>query len=121
MGRPLWGKGFLHLVVLVLLATAVLSDKVEVSDPNLDQQIKAAEEKQEEREEAVPVVAQLIKEAPGAVLNAGTGDISTAGLILLTPYHYITFNLCVQNPLGVQWAIPEAKLTALSWTIDIAA
>jgi hypothetical protein len=84
MGRLGRGKICLRLAVLGLLALPVLlADGREVSDPILDQQIKAAEVKQEEREEATPVVAQLIKEAPAAVLNAGTGDISTTGMLLL--------------------------------------
>jgi hypothetical protein len=84
MGPRGRGRTFLPLLVLALFASVVFSeDKKEVSDPKLDQAIKEAEVKQEEREEAAPVVAKLIKEAPDAVLNAGTGDISTTGAIRL--------------------------------------
>jgi hypothetical protein len=73
-------KALCHLLLLGLFVTLISSaEEKQVSDPVLDEKLKEAEEIQELREEAGPVTAKLIKEAPEAALNAGTGDISTIG------------------------------------------
>eukprot|EP00884_Botryococcus_braunii_P009912 jgi/Botrbrau1/18922/Bobra.177_2s0076.1 len=68
---------FCRLILLGLFASYLAAG--EVSDPVLDQKLKQAEEIQEDRQEAGTVVAKVIKEAPEATLNAGTGDVSTTG------------------------------------------
>lgn len=72
----------LTLLGLLLVSVAFAEEK-EVSDPKLKEQLKQAVEAQEDRLEASPVEAKVIKEAPEATLNAGTGDVSTTGTFLI--------------------------------------
>jgi hypothetical protein len=73
-------KIFTGLTILGLLALDALSqDDMEVSDPELNNALMAAEEQQETGKAAAPVQAQIIKRAPSVPLMFGTGDISTTG------------------------------------------
>lgn len=75
-------KAVLPLVLLGLLFVSVaFAEEKEVSDPKLAEKLKEAEAVQEARQEADPVEAKVIKEAPEATLNAGTGDVSTTGIV----------------------------------------
>eukprot|EP00884_Botryococcus_braunii_P009911 jgi/Botrbrau1/18921/Bobra.177_2s0075.1 len=67
------------LIVLGVVAFYSANATNQVSDPVLDEKLRQAEELQEDGQEAGIVVAKVIKEAPEATLNAGTGDVSTTG------------------------------------------
>eukprot|EP00884_Botryococcus_braunii_P009910 jgi/Botrbrau1/18920/Bobra.177_2s0074.1 len=68
-----------YLTILGVFVLHFATATNEVSDPVLDKKLKWAEEMQDDMQEAGTVLARLIKEAPEATLNAGTGDVLTTG------------------------------------------
>eukprot|EP00951_Prasinocladus_malaysianus_P016396 scaffold127716_cov50-Prasinocladus_malaysianus.AAC.1 len=69
-----------HFLLLFLCATAAALPAFASTGEELAEQVAEAAEAQEYREEAPEeVVAEIVDEAPPAVLNAGTGDVSTTG------------------------------------------
>jgi len=68
------------LAVLALLAASAPTVVFAAEGAELAEQIAEAAEAQEYREEAPQeVIAEIVAEAPPAVLNAGDGDVSTTG------------------------------------------
>jgi len=72
-----FSRGFLALLLCAAVTAVLVSGE---SGEALAEKVAEAAEAQEYREEAPQkVVSDIVKEAPAAELNAGTGDISTTG------------------------------------------